>query len=114
MRQVHIHGNYKLDKYYIKDPDTGKYREILYNTVTGVNAVKLPRVGMIVGEPDTESSVDEETREELELAEGYRGGDEIFREVIGQATDVMWKQLQVEGITNSEDSEDELGNAEGF
>ena len=114
MRQVQIRGNYELDKYYIKDPDTGKYREILRNTVTGVNAVELPTVGMTAGEPDTESSVDEETREELELAEAYSGGDEILREVIGQATDVMRKQLQVEGVTDSEDSEDESGNVEGF
>ena len=114
MRQVQIRGNYELDKYYIKDPDSGKYREILRNKVTGVNAVELPTVGRTAGEPDTESSVDEETREELELAEAYSGGDEILREVIGQATDVMRKQLQVEGVTDSEDSDEESGNAEGF
>ena len=62
MSQVQIRGNYELDKYYIKDPDTGKYHEILWNSVTGVNAVELPMMGMTAGEPDTQSSVDEETR----------------------------------------------------
>ena len=71
-------------------------------------------VGGTAGEPDTESTVDEETREELELAEAYSGGDKILREVIGQATDVMRKQLQVEDVTNSEDSDEESGNADGF
>lgn len=114
MRQVQIRGNYGFDKYYIKDPETGKYREVLRNMVTTVNSVELPTVGMTAGEPDTESSVDDETREELELAEAYSGGDEILREAIGQATDVMRKQLQVDGITDSEESEYESGNAGGF
>ena len=89
MRPVQIRGNYEFDKYYIKNTDTGKYHEILCNFVTAVNTIELPTVRLIAGAPDTESSVDEETIEELKLTEAYGGGDKILREVIGQAIDVI-------------------------
>ena len=117
MRQVKLRGHYDQDKYYIKDPSSGKHREVLRNTISNVNAVDLPRIRRTEGEPGTESSIDGETRDELELAEtcSEPGGEEILREVIGQATDVMRRQLRGEGVTDSDDdSEFESGNASSF
>ena len=100
----------------MKDPATGRYREVLRNTVTNVNSVDLPRIRLAEGEPGTDSSIDEETRDELELAEAYSepGGDEILWEVIGQATDIMHKQLRGDGNTDAADSESESGNESDF
>jgi hypothetical protein len=116
MRQVRMRGNDELDKYYIRDPENGKYREVQRNTITNVNAVELQKVRLTEGEPGTEKSMDDETRDELELAGAYkkRGGDEILQELIGQATNVMRRQSQGDGITDLEDSESDLGNGSGY
>jgi hypothetical protein len=116
MQQVRMRENYDLDKYYIRDPENGKYREVQRNTITNVNAVELPKVRLTEGEPGTETSMDNESRDQLELAEAYNEprGDEILQEVIGQASDVMRRQLNGDGITDSEDSESELGNGSDF
>ena len=114
MKQVKMRGNYELDKYFIKD-SKHKYREVPRNYTTHVHAVELPRVRIAddpYGEP---SSMDEETREELELAEAScePGSDEILREVIGQATDVMRKQMSVDDMSSSDETHEsnlESGN----
>ena len=77
----------------------------------------LPRIWRTEGEPGTESSINSETRNELELAETYSkpGGEEILRDVIGQAVNVMRRQLRGEGVTDSDDdSEFQSGNASSF
>ena len=65
MCQVKMRGYYDQDKYYIKDPSSGKYREVLRNTISNVNAVDLPPIRRTEGEPGTESSINGETRDEL-------------------------------------------------
>jgi hypothetical protein len=86
-----MRGNYELVRYYIRDPDNGKYWEVQRNTITNVNTVELPIVSLTEEEPGTVTSMDNKTRDELELAEAYKepGGNEILPEVTGQDTDVM-------------------------
>ena len=114
MRQVKIRGNYELDKYYIKD-EKDKYREVPRNTAAQVNTVELPRIRRTYSESGAESSLDDETRQELELAEASSepGDDEILREVIGQATDVMRRQMRVDMSDSSEEDYD-AGNESDF
>ena len=109
-----IRGNYELDKYYIKN-DKGKYREVPRNSTAQVNAVELPRI-RLNSESGIESTVDKETRRELELADesSEPGEDEILREVIGQATDVMRKQMRSDGSDRADDQELDLGNESDF
>jgi len=117
MRQVKMRGNYELDTYYLKD-GKGKYREVPRNTVSNVNAVEWPCVRLTGSDSGTESSMDDETRNELELAEASSepGGDEVLREVIGQATDVMRRQLRQDNPTDASEPESDSssGNAFGF
>jgi hypothetical protein len=110
MRQVKDQGNYKLDPYYIQEPDGGD-REIRHANMARVSSVEVLQVKP--NEPDREtddSSMDQETKDELELAEALSGsGDKgIFREVMRQATRVMPVQFPA---SDTEDSEaEELGN----
>ena len=114
MRRVKIRGNYELDKCYIKN-DKGKYREVRGNSAAQVNAVKLPRI-RLNSESGIESTVDEATHRELELAEesSELGEDEILREVIGQATDVMRNQMRRDESDSLNDQELDLGNESDF
>ena len=114
MRQVKIRGNYELDKYYIKDTKD-KYCEVPRNTAAQVNSVELPKIRLTDIDSGVESSLDDETRQELELAEASSepGDDEILREVIGQATDVMRRQYLADASDNSDDEYD-AGNDSDF
>ena len=114
MWQVKIRGNYELDKYYIKD-DKGNYHEVPRNSTAQVNAVEFPRI-RLNSKSGIESTVDKETRRELELAveSSEPGEDEILREVFGQATDVMRKQMRSDGSDSSDDQELDSGNESDF
>jgi len=115
MRQVKLRGNYELDKYYIKD-SKGKYIEVPRNVTAPVNAVEVPRIRISYDEVGMGSSIDEETRDELELAEASSepGDDEILREVIGQATDVMRKQMRADDPGSPDETDPESGNESDF
>ena len=115
MRKVKMHGNYELDKYYIKDKKQ-KYWEVLRNNSSPVNAVELPSIRLTDDESRMGSSMDDGTRDKLELAKasGEPGGEEILREVIGQATDVMRRQLRIDESSSSEGSESESRNGFDF
>ena len=114
-RQVKMRGNYELDKYYIKDGKQ-RYREVWRNTTTQVNAVELPRVRLAPNEYGMAASMDDETRSELELAEmsSDHGDEEILREVIGQATDVMRKQMRIDESSELDELDSEPGNESDF
>ena len=114
MRQVKIRGNYEMDKYYIKD-SKDKYHKVPRNTAAHVNAVELPKIRLTDIDSGVESSLDDKTRQELELAEASSepGDDEILREVIGQATDVMRRQYLADASDNSDDEYD-VGNDSDF
>ena len=76
------------------------------------NVAEILRVGRRdVGTSEEILDPDEETMEELEIAETTDGGEEdIFRTVIGQATEELWKQEYSESADDA-DSES-LGNGE--
>ena len=110
-----MRGNYELDEYYIKDGKQ-RYREVLRNTTMQVNAVELPRVWLAPNEYGMAASMDDETRSELELAEASsdHGDEEILCEVIGQATDVMRKQMRMDESSESDEPDSEAGNESDF
>ena len=62
------------------------------------------------------ASMDDETRSELELAEASsdHGDKEILCEVIGQATDVMRKQMRMDESSESDKPNSEAGNESDF
>ena len=62
------------------------------------------------------ASMDDETRSELELAEASsdHGDEEILCEVIGQATDVMRKQMRMDELSKSDKPNSEAGNKSDF
>ena len=114
-RQVKLRGNYEIDKYYIKDWKQ-RYRDILRNTTTQVNAVELPRVQLAPNEYGMAASMDDKTRSELELAEESSDhvDEEILHEVIGQATNVMRKQMRMDESSESDKPNSEAGNESDF
>ena len=98
LKRVKARGNYELDTYYIQN-SRGRYVEIPRDTEMRANAVEVPTV-RLTNLGYGESSVDDETREELELAvTTSESEDDVLREVIGQATREMRRQ------TASDDTE---------
>ena len=115
LKKVKARGNYERDTYYIQN-SRGTFVEIPHEGEAGVNAVEVPAVRLADHEYG-DSSLDDETRAELELAEtGGDAGEDILREVIHQATLEMIHQTTFDETEGSGyDSGDEgSGNGSGF
>jgi hypothetical protein len=105
LRKVRARGNYERDTYVISD-EKGHFREVKRYLDRTTNAVEIPRIGR---RPDTEGSeLDDGTREDLEIVEASGdSGEDIIRDVIGEATRAMREQSG-QG-TEDDDSYDEAG-----
>lgn len=90
----------------------GRFRAVERYREHESNAAEIPLVGRRDdGTSEEISDLDEDTMEELEIAETTDGVEEdILRSVIGQATEELWKQEYSESADDA-DSESS-GNGE--
>ena len=87
LKRVKARGNYELDTYYIQN-SRGRYVEIPRDAEFRASAVEVPTVHITRNEYG-ESSLNEETREELELAVSTSDSeDDVLRQVVGQAAGI--------------------------
>ena len=112
LKKVKARGNYERDTYYIQN-SRGTFVEIPREGEACASAVEVPAVRLADREYG-DSSFDEETRAELELAE--TGGEDVLREVIHQATlEILQQTTYDETDGSGYDSGDEgSGNGSGF
>ena len=112
LQKVRAQGNYERDTYVIAD-EHGCFRAVERYKEHETNAAEIPTVGRRDdSSTDDASDLEDEAVEELEIAETSEGEDEdVLRDVIGQATEEMWKHDYSEsaGDADSESS----GNGEG-
>ena len=115
LKKVKARGNYERDAYYIQN-SKGTFVEIPREGEMQASTVDVPMVRLADREYG-DSSFDEETKAELELAEtGGDGNEDILREVISQATQEMIGQTGGEATDWSgyDSGDEESGNGSGF
>ena len=92
LQKVCAQGNYKRDAYVIAD-EHGCFRALERYMKHETNAAEIPTVGCRDdSSTDNASDLEDEASEELEIAQTSEGEDEdVLCDVIGQATEKMWK-----------------------
>ena len=101
LQNVRGQGNYERDTYVIAN-ERGRFCEMQRYSECESHATEIPTIGH-----KDSADLDEEVMEELGLAELSDGKDEdILRDVIGQATEEMWRNdgMDSAGEADSESS----------
>ena len=111
LQKVRAQGNYETDTYVIAD-EHGRFRAVERYREHESNAAEIPTIGRRSDASQGGNyGLDEETIEELDIVETTDGEEEdILRNVIGQATEELWKHEYSE---SAEDADSESsGNGE--
>ena len=107
LQKVRAQGNYERDTYVIAD-EQGRFREVQRYRERESHTTEIPTIGRKdSGSSDDNADLEEEVIEELGIAESSDGEDEdILRDVIGQATEEMWRNdgMDSAGEADSESS----------